>query len=283
MTVAQELQKLAPTALIELFELDLLPDDPASTQKVYFHAGTNKLQSKVVWQGIEYFALPVQASGFDRQASGALPRVTLRLANADGAFSSIINDLDELLASRLTRRRTFARFLDAVNFPEGNPEANPGAYLPSDIFYLERKASESVSAIELEFTSRFDVEGVMLPRRQVLSNSCNWRYRGAECGYTGRCVASASDALITPSASVVAPFNEWNSGATYTSGAAVWLTSPTNVWAAIAASTGVKPGTDPTKWVQDVCGKRLSSCKLRFGTGAQSILPFGAFPGSARV
>jgi len=52
------------------------------------------------------------------------------------------------------------------------------------------------------------------------------------------------------------------------------------------------PGTDPSKWfdsngdpvlaaVSDQCGKRLSDCKLRFGSAAE--LPYGAFPALGRT
>jgi len=32
---------------------------------------------------------------------------------------------------------------------------------------------------------------------------------------------------------------------------------------------------------QDVCGKRVSSCEVRFGTNAE--LPFGGFPAAALI
>lgn len=282
MSLELELQKLSPSALVELFEIDLDPDNPGSVQKVYFHAGTNNLTKKIVWQGIEYHPFPIAAQGFDKQATGAMPRVTLRVANADGAFSSIIQDMDSLLRCRLTRRRTFARFLDAINFPEGNPTASPTTYLPSDIFYMERKVSESVTGIELEFASRFDVEGVMLPRRQITSNCCSWTYRGADCGYVGKPVATITDLLITPTATGSFPFPEYNSSTSYTAGQSVWYGTPRNVYAAIAPSTGITPGTDTSKWVLDVCGKRITSCKLRHGAHPGATLPYGAFPGSTR-
>jgi lambda family phage minor tail protein L len=46
--------------------------------------------------------------------------------------------------------------------------------------------------------------------------------------------------------------------------------------AAYNAALGALPPDDPV-FKQDQCGKRLTSCRLRFGT---STLPFGAFPGA---
>lgn len=52
------------------------------------------------------------------------------------------------------------------------------------------------------------------------------------------------------------------------------------------------PGTNPNRWydrngvqvftqASDVCGKRLTDCKLRFGQNAE--LPYGGFPGMGRL
>lgn len=283
LVVTQEIQKLAPSALIELYELDLAPDDPASVYKVFFHAGTNRLTVPIVWQGVSYYPLPIQAQGFDKQTSGALPRVVLQVANADAMISSVVSNMDDFLASRLTRRRTFARFLDAVNFPEGNPEANVAAYLPSDIFYMERKVSESIRGIELEFASRFDVEGVMLPRRQVMANCCPWKYRGTECGYHFAAVARANDSLIVPTPNVSQIIQEWNAETSYVATDMVWYQSPSRVFAAVAPTVGNNPTTSPSYWVEDVCGKRLSSCVLRWGGFVEDVLPYGGFPGSSKT
>jgi len=65
-----------------------------------------------------------------------------------------------------------------------NPTADPAAEFPVDIFYIDRKASETKDAVEFELSSSFDVAGVQLPRRQIIQNVCTWRYRGAECGWT---------------------------------------------------------------------------------------------------
>jgi len=72
------------------------------------------------------------------------------------------------------------------------------------------------------------------------------------------------------------------------------------IWRAVAPSTGVTPGQDESVWIRgDVCGKLLTSCKIRYQAvpqihsssyNANAIpayevntavtLPFGGFPGS---
>lgn len=230
MSIQAEIQKLAPSARVELFEVDLT----ALGDTVYrFHAGTNELTQPLVWQGETYQPWPAQASGFDYNTSGQLPRPKLVLGNVVGTITALVLVLNDCVGGKVTRRVTLAKFLDAVNFDGGvNPSADPDAHYPDEIYYIDRKASETPAAVEFELTAAFDVSGVQLPRRQIIQNICPWRYRGGECGYVGTTYFKADD---TP-----------------------------------AATAG-----------QDVCGKRLSSCKARFGENAE--IPYGGFPGAGQI
>lgn len=66
-----------------------------------------------------------------------------------------------------------------------NQSADPNQHFPDDVWYVERKVSENRYVVEWELSSAFDLQGVVLPARQVVQNSCAWQYRGPECGYTG--------------------------------------------------------------------------------------------------
>ncbi|MCL2874782.1 MAG: phage minor tail protein L [Betaproteobacteria bacterium] len=151
-----------------------------------FHAGTNGLQQPVWWQGVEYLPLPIEAEGFDIMTKGQLPRPKVRVANIGGLFSAEARQHDDLIGCKVTRKRTFMRYLDAKNFPGGvNADADPNQCLPDDIWFVDRKSIENRYVIEWELASAFDVQGVMLPFRQIIQNSCPWKYRGAECGWVG--------------------------------------------------------------------------------------------------
>ncbi|CAM3515869.1 TPA: hypothetical protein GF684_10755 [Escherichia coli] len=50
---------------------------------------------------------------------------------------------------------------------------------------IEQKTLETHEVVEFELSSVFDLMGVQLPYRQIIKNTCPWRYRGPECGYTG--------------------------------------------------------------------------------------------------
>lgn len=224
--IKEDIQKLEPGTIIELFQVDTTPS--GGTDILYFHNGVNELGNSVVFNGVVYTKFPILASGFEKTGSGTLPRPTIKVANITGVMGAVIKNLNDLVNSRITRIRTFAKYIDAVNFVSGvNPNADPNQIIDREVWNIDRKASENKVFIEFELTSAFDVQGVQLPRRQVVQNVCPWGYRSAECTYTGGPVADRTDT----------------------------------------------PTTDITK---DACGKRLNSCKLRFGTFA--VLPFGGFP-----
>lgn len=166
-------------AMIELFEIEV----DGGTYR--FSNNTNESGGDIVWQGQTYSRMPIEASGFEFSGQGKLPRPTLRIANVDQVIGGITRTYGDLLGCKVIRRRTFAKFLDAVNFTGGNTTADPTAELPQDIYYVERKVSENKLQIEWELAAAVDLQGVQLPGRQIIANLCPWTFKGTECGYTG--------------------------------------------------------------------------------------------------
>lgn len=181
--ISIELQKLEPSSIIELFQLDATS---FGGDIYYFHAGTNGLRNPIVWQGQEYSPFPVQITGFEFTAGGQLPRPKMQVANVTGIITALVLAYDDLLGAKVTRKRTMAKYLDAVNFSGGvNPTEDQTAEFPDDIYFIEHKSNENKTAVEFELAASFDVQGVKLPRRQIIQNICPWRYRSAECSYAG--------------------------------------------------------------------------------------------------
>jgi lambda family phage minor tail protein L len=168
-------------AVIQLFEL---AEPPGWTNVYRFSNTLNENGTDVVWNGQTYQTLPVEAEGFEFGGS-KMPRPTLRISNIGQVVGALTRASDDLVGWRVTRRRTFAKFLDAVNFIAGNPNADPTAEIPPDIYYVERKTSENKLAIEWELAAALDLSGVMLPGRQIIANMCLWVFKGTECGYAG--------------------------------------------------------------------------------------------------
>lgn len=179
MNLPELLQQLDAGAIIELFEVDATSISGVPTDVFRFHAGTNNISQPVVWQGLSYTPMPVEASGFDLTPRGTLPRPVFKVANLSGSISALMISFEDLVGAKVTRKRTFARYLD------GQPGADPTQYLPDDIYFVERKVSETHVAVELELASALDLEGVELPSRPILVDVCAWQYRSAECSYTG--------------------------------------------------------------------------------------------------
>ena len=196
-TITSEIQKLEPSSIIELFQLDATS---FGGDIYYFHAGTNGLRQNITWQCQEYVAYPIQATGFEFSAGGQLPRPKLIASNVTRIITALTIAYNDLLGAKVIRKRTMAKYLDAVNFDGGvNPDADDTAYFPDDIYFIEHKANENRQLVEFELSASFDVQGVKLPRRQIIQNICPWRYRSAECSYAGTNYFDANDNAVASS------------------------------------------------------------------------------------
>jgi lambda family phage minor tail protein L len=183
------LQEVAPGAVIELFTLDLTAALHGVTETYRFHAGTSlNANGELTWNGNAYLRFPVEADGFEYSGQGQLPRPKLRVSNILGTITAILVNLpDGLEGAKVTRIRTLARYIDAVNFPGSvNPYGTPDptAEFPREIYYIDRKTVETRDVVEFELAAAFDLTGVRAPKRQCISSICQWQYRSAECSYT---------------------------------------------------------------------------------------------------
>lgn len=224
MTAPSKLFELGIDAIIEMYIIDAT----SIGGELYRFTQHDLYGENIIWDGETYTPFPMMVSGFERRGTGSLPRPTMVVSNLNGLMSAICAATNDLIGAKISRIRTFRKYLDAANFDGGNPTANPNVELPREVWYVDRRASETRQTVSFELAAPWDVVGVRLPRRMVVQNGCLWSYRSAECGYTGGPVATIGDV----------------------------------------------PTADPGA---DACGKRVSSCKLRFGATAE--LPFGGFPG----
>ena len=226
----EELAKINPSAIIELFELRLDSTLHGSSDVYRFHAGANAAVSgNIVFDSQTYTRIPIKADGFEYRNTGTLPRPTLSISNLDNTMTTLLllvnattagNDLG---GAEVRRIRTLKKYLD------GESAADPNARFPEERWFVDRKASESRDEVTFELSSKFDLAGQKIPKRQVIANVCQWKYRSSECSYTGSNYFDVN-------------------------------------------------GNSVSTLAEDVCGKRVASCKLRFGDTAE--LPFGSFPGA---
>ena len=180
--VFNDLQSINPSAIIELFKLELSTAIHGSNTTYRFHSGSSlNANGRIVWKTEEYFRFPIKAEGFDFQ-KGQLPRPKLFVSNGGNVGSSVdglsisailltVNETtpgNDLTGAKLTRIRTLAKFIDAVNFDNGqNSDANPNAEFPQEIYYIDRKAAETRELVEFELAAPTDLAGVRIPGRQA--------------------------------------------------------------------------------------------------------------------
>ena len=172
--VFSNLQSINPSAIIELFTLQLSTALHGANTIYRFHAGSNlDANGQIVWAGNSYLRFPIQAEGFAFQ-KGQLPRPKITISNATGLISSILLTVNEtttgndLTGATVTRIRTLAKFLDAVNFEDGtNATADNTAEFPQEIYVVDRKATETREVVEFELAAPTDLAGVRIPGRQA--------------------------------------------------------------------------------------------------------------------
>ena len=129
-------------------------------------------------------------------------------------------------------------------FLDGQDEADGTALFKVEVWRVKRKAQHNRLMIEWELGTPHDQPGAEIPKRQVL-RTCPWKYR------------------------------RWDAA-----GGAFDYTQATCPYA--GASLFNEQGASVLDPAQDRCSKQLiSGCKARFGTSV--ALPFGGFPGVARV
>lgn len=192
MALSDEILKLAPSGMVELFEIDFTP---LGGTLVRFCNGKNFNNQDVIWKGNVYQARAIEAKGFHRDAQGRIPRPKVTMSNVAGIVTELIKSLGgDVTGVRFTRRRTLIKFLDAANFVGNvNPDADPTQEFPQETWVVDRKSLETKQVIEFELSSPFDRPGSFLPARQIIPNCCNWVYRKEGCGYTGGPVADEKD------------------------------------------------------------------------------------------
>jgi lambda family phage minor tail protein L len=189
-----ELNKINPSHIIELFELELTvgkhiaTGNPQGLPTTYrFHAGAN-LNSfgEVIFQSNSYQRVAVQTQGFEKKSTGVLTRPLITFSNLGGIvqnpstglvitmsdFLAIVNEVtphNDLIDAKLTRKMPLASALDNANFSSGtNPFGTPSAdRLRDEIFVIDRKAIENRQVVQFELTAAHDLENRLIPQRTV--------------------------------------------------------------------------------------------------------------------
>ena len=228
-----DVNNLTPSPYIDLFELRPLQNLHNTTTPIRWHNGANEaITGSVVYAGLTYNRIAIEATGFEKTSTGTIPRPKLTVSNTDTLVSLLLNQVNtfnqgnDLCGCEVRRIRTTKEHLTNGSDPDNSITA------PYEIWIIDRKESENMNTVTFELTCNWDKPNSYVPKRQLIGNCCQWQYKSSECSYAGSNYFDKNDNAVSSLAN-------------------------------------------------DVCGKRLSSCKARFG--ANNPLPFGSFPLAGRT
>ena len=185
-----ELNKINPSSIIELFELELtvglhIPaGNPNNLDTVFrFHAGANLNNfGQIKFNNNLYQRVAVQIEGFEDTGKGTVPRPTLTFSNLGGItkdgtvmtmsdFLAIVNLTtpgNDLLDAKVTRLMPLASALDNDNFVGNNPFGTPSTdRLQDRIYFIDRKSVENRQVVQFELVSVLDMQNKRIPARIV--------------------------------------------------------------------------------------------------------------------
>ena len=169
--------------------------------------------------------------------------------------------------------------------------------------------------IEYELTSALDLEGIKIPRRQIISKRCPFFYRGEGCLYeyatlkndnthgefailpiAAPPVADINNNLIaqTLGVSSITNLGAYQPNATYQLGQSVYISSNGINYYFVAKTNNVNsPPPNANFWLADECSKMINGCLIRWGVnGSANVagttltlgeLPFGGFPATQKI
>ena len=282
--------------LIELFDISLPGYAPGGTAGNYYLVngldddGTDQVE----FGQKNYLAIPIELTGIEAKASGAMARPTLSVANLpvltkskdaqettlEEISSGTIGNLDvpfesnyELIGTRVTYRQVY---LSDCNTGTASP-----AQFPSHTYYVDRIESENAITVTFELASPLDVEGVKIPHRNVIGQYCSWQYQGRALGHGGGCTWRYKEAeqhsfFRSDDTKITGTINAWSSTfgqasnpQGYAPGSIVKTTHGTTgqvqIWEALFQNYNKNPDSQRKYWKRiDLCGKTLNSCKIRF-------------------
>jgi len=275
----REACSFTPSTLISLFTLNGAAIGLSDV--FYFCDGAANNFRPIVFDGVTYSPLPVKMEEMTMSGQGQVNRPKISIANIRGLISLLMLDTQSLVGAKITRRRVFARFIDNINFPKNkNPygDPDPTAAYNEEVFLINRKVAETQQLVTWELSTPFELDGVKLPRRQILANSCQFPYRDAHsCKYTGEPIADKNNKKFVGGAGTygLSSLNNrggYSSSETYNAGDYVYIYSnlpeladiPIYCVCLVDGTSGIVPFANTGNWVMDVCSKSIAGCKIRF-------------------
>lgn len=183
---------------VELFEFDLTK----------YGAGFYRLRkgdegdtvTSVTWDGNVFNPWPIQTDGWEQSANGPTPRPSISLGNSSGVLTALVVNNNNLLGAKVTRIRTFERYLD------GEPEADTSQTYPLEVYRINSRSALNADVISWELASTLDQENRKLPGRQIMREFCPFvtrKWDGTAFDYTDTTCPFVGTALFDENGNTV--------------------------------------------------------------------------------
>lgn len=154
-----ECTRAEQSASVVLWEIDLTE---VGGERYFFCNEQNEKGEPVTWQGRQYQPYPIQGSGFELNGKGTSTRPTLTVSNLYGMVTGMAEDLQSLVGGTVVRRKVYARFLDAVNFVNGNSDADPEQEVISR-WRIEQCSELSAVSASFVLSTPTETDGAVFP------------------------------------------------------------------------------------------------------------------------
>jgi len=177
-----DLQQQAVVApFVELYEIEkpdgtfayVTPgeDSDGSSLQLYDYASNSTLRT--------YAPYPVTSGSFETKVTGAIARPIVSFSNVGNNFTTLIGttDITLLVGKKIIRRTTLKKYLAGES-----ADTEPGVQsveFARQVWTISKIKSRDAVEVSFELKAPFDLKGVKIPARQIISNACPWEYTGA--------------------------------------------------------------------------------------------------------
>lgn len=156
MSIESDVQQLSPGPIVELWEINATPIGGGVIRFQGQQDGT------VWWQGLDYAPWPCAGDGFER-TTDQQPTPILRVGNVNRSITLLCEQFEDLVGARITRRRTFEKYMDTRNFPPMRNMLRNSANAMGAGWSVENVSRSALAPV--------DVDGVTFQPVEVINTS----------------------------------------------------------------------------------------------------------------
>lgn len=157
-------------------EKNKVENSPIYLYTIHEYDGVNNLyfaewDSNVVYDGVTYVRFPIKHDEIAENAKGEIDSLKVTVANVDRQIEALLQTYD-IRGKKVTITLVWAAKLAVTD-----------AHI--DFVYYVDSYSANQDAVEFSLSSKYDVLDIQLPSGVFYRNTCRWKFKGTQCGYSG--------------------------------------------------------------------------------------------------